>query len=68
MIIGRYIQRNMLLGTLGALLLLVSLSLFFLFVRELDDIAEGNYGLVQALQQHLTSSCKRSPIARRKRK
>lgn len=55
MIIGRYIQRNILLGTLGALLLLVSLSLFFLFVRELDHIGEGGYGLAQALQYVLLS-------------
>ena len=55
MIIGRYIQRNILLGTLGALLLLVSLSLFFLFVRELDDIGHGDYGLAQALQYILLS-------------
>ena len=55
MIIGRYIQRNILLGTLGALLLLVSLSLFFLFVRELDHIGEGSYGLAQALQYVMLS-------------
>ena len=55
MIIGRYIQRSIFLGTLGALLLLVSLSLFFLFVRELDDIGDGSYGLAEALQYVLLS-------------
>ncbi len=50
MIINRYIQRSIFLGTLGALLVLVSLSLFFLFVRELDDLGRGNYGLGQILQ------------------
>jgi lipopolysaccharide export LptBFGC system permease protein LptF len=34
MIINRYIQRSIFLGTLGALLVLVSLSLFFLLVRD----------------------------------
>ncbi len=50
MIINRYIQRNIFLGTLAALLVLVSLSLFFLFVRELDDLGRGSYGLTQILQ------------------
>ncbi len=50
MIVNRYIQRNIHLGTLGALLLLVSLSLFFTFVRELDDMGEGNYGILQVLE------------------
>ena len=47
MIVSRYLQRNIHLGTLGALLVLVSLSLFFLFVRELDDIGQGGYGAWQ---------------------
>jgi lipopolysaccharide export system permease protein len=55
-IIGRYIQRSILMGTLGALLLLVCLSLFFLFVRELDDIGDGSYGLLQAVQYVLLSA------------
>ncbi|MCP4287546.1 MAG: LPS export ABC transporter permease LptG [bacterium] len=50
MIINRYIQRSIHLGTLAALLLLVSLSLFFLLVRELDDMGQGSYGAVQMLQ------------------
>ncbi len=48
MIVNRYLQRNIHLGTLGALAVLVSLSLFFLFVRELDDIGQGSYGAWQA--------------------
>jgi len=55
MILSRYIQRNIYLGTLGALLLLVSLSLFFIFVRELDDIGKGGYGLPQAIKYMLFS-------------
>ena len=55
MIVSRYIQRNIHLGTLGALLVLVSLSLFFVFVRELDDLGEGNYGLPQALEYIMLS-------------
>ncbi len=50
MIINRYIQRSIHLGTLAALLLLVSLSLFFLMVRELDDLGQGSYGWAQMLQ------------------
>jgi lipopolysaccharide export system permease protein len=50
MIINRYIQRNIHLGTLGALLLLVSLSLFFSFVNELGDLGEGGYGILQVLE------------------
>lgn len=50
MIISRYIQRNIHLGTLGALLVLVSLSLLFQFVREIDDIGDRDYGLVQAIE------------------
>ncbi|MDH3218583.1 MAG: LPS export ABC transporter permease LptG [Gammaproteobacteria bacterium] len=49
MIINRYIQRNIHFGTLGALAMLVSIGLFFLFVGELDDIGQGNYGVLQAL-------------------
>jgi lipopolysaccharide export system permease protein len=50
MILDRYIQRSIYLGTLGALLLLVSLGLFFVFVRELDDLGKGSYGLTQAME------------------
>jgi len=50
MIINRYIQRNIHLGTLGALLLLVSLSLFFTFVQELGDMGEDGYGILQVLE------------------
>lgn len=50
MIINRYIQRNIHLGTAGALLLLVSLALFFTFVRELDNIGEGAYDIGQVLR------------------
>ena len=48
MIINRYIQRSIFLGALTALAVLVSLSLFFLFVRELDDLGD-NYGMVEVL-------------------
>ncbi len=50
MIINRYIQRSIILGTLTALLVLVSLSLFFLLVRELDDLGRGNYGLAEVIK------------------
>ena len=50
MIISRYLQRNIYLGTLLALLVLTSLSLFFLLVNELEDIGRGNYGYSEAFQ------------------
>jgi lipopolysaccharide export system permease protein len=49
-IVNRYIQRSIHLGTLGALMLLVSLSLFFTFVRELDNLGENGYGILQLLE------------------
>ena len=50
MIVNRYIQRSIHLGTLGALLLLVSLSLFFTFVRELYNLGENGYGILRMLE------------------
>ena len=50
MIVNRYLQRNIYLGTLLALLVLISLTLFFQLVRELEDIGRGNYGFVQVIQ------------------
>jgi lipopolysaccharide export system permease protein len=50
MIVNRYIQRNIHLGTAGALLLLVSLAMFFIFVGELDDLGKNGYGMLQVLE------------------
>ena len=50
MIIDRYIQRSIHLGTVGTLLLLVSLALFFSFVGELGDLGDGDYGIWQMLE------------------
>jgi lipopolysaccharide export system permease protein len=50
MIINRYIVRNILLGTLGAALVLLSLALFSIFVGELDNLGTGDYGLLQVIQ------------------
>jgi lipopolysaccharide export system permease protein len=50
MIVNRYIQRNIHLGTAGALLLLVGLALFFSFVRELEDLGKNGYGMRQVLE------------------
>jgi lipopolysaccharide export system permease protein len=49
-ILARYIQRSIYLGTLAALLLLVSLGLFLVFMGELSDIGKGDYGLAQAME------------------
>lgn len=50
MIISRYLQRNIYLGTAAALTLLVSLALFFNFVRELDNLEQGRYELAQVAE------------------
>ena len=50
MIISRYLQRNIFMGTAGALTLLVALALFFSFLRELDNLEAGRYGLVQVME------------------
>ena len=56
MIINRYIQRNIFMGTATALLLLVGLALFFDFVGELDNLREGEYGLFQIIQHVLLNA------------
>ncbi|MDJ0779577.1 MAG: LPS export ABC transporter permease LptG [Gammaproteobacteria bacterium] len=55
MIIDRYLQRNVHLGTLGALAVLVSLSLVFVFVRELGDIGQGSYDMTKLFKYMLMS-------------
>ncbi len=49
-ILDRYIGRAVVTGTLGALLVVLGIELFFAFVSELGDIGRGDYGLVQALK------------------
>ena len=49
MIVSRYLQRSVYIGTAGALLLLVGLGLFFTFVGELDNL-KNQYGMTQVLQ------------------
>ncbi|MBT8434277.1 MAG: LPS export ABC transporter permease LptG [Gammaproteobacteria bacterium] len=50
MIINRYIIRTIHLGTFLALLALVGLGLFFLFVSELRNLGEGTYSLTQIIK------------------
>ena len=50
MIINRYVMRNIHLGTLLVLLVLVSLSLFFILIGQLDDIGRGNYSLLHVVE------------------
>jgi len=47
MIINRYIVRTIHLGTFSALLALVGLGLFFVFIGELEDLGKGAYDLPQ---------------------
>jgi len=49
-IINRYVMRNIHLGTLLVLLVLVSLSLFFILIGQLDDIGRGNYSLLHVVE------------------
>ena len=50
MIISRYILRQIHLGTLLTLLVLVSLSLFFVFLAELEDLGKGYYSLLHIVE------------------
>ncbi|MBT8437598.1 MAG: LPS export ABC transporter permease LptG [Gammaproteobacteria bacterium] len=50
MIINRYIIRTIHLGTFLALIALVGLGLFFLFVSELRNLGEGTYSLTQIIK------------------
>lgn len=50
MIINRYILRQVHQGTLLTLLVLVSLSLFFVFVGELEDVGKGYYSSLHAIE------------------
>ncbi len=47
MIIARYLARHIFRGSMLVLLILVSLSLFFALIAELDDIGRGQYGLTE---------------------
>ena len=49
-IVNRYLQRNIFLGSMLALLVLIGLTLFVQLINELDDIGRGNYHFVQALK------------------
>lgn len=50
MIIDRYIFRQILQGTLLTLLVLVSLSLIFVFISELEDIGRGYYSFIHVVE------------------
>ncbi len=50
MIINRYISRQIHQGTLLTLLVLVSLSLFFVFIGELEDVGKGYYSSLHAVE------------------
>ncbi len=49
-LLDRYIARVVLLGTVLALSLLLSVDAFFAFIGEVSDIGEGNYGLIEAFR------------------
>ncbi len=50
MIISRLILKQIHQGTLLALMVLVSLSLFFVFIGELEDIGKGYYSAIHAIE------------------
>ncbi len=50
MILFRYLAAHISKGTLMVLLVLVSLSLFFSLIRELDDLGTGQYGIAEMVQ------------------
>ncbi|WP_019612577.1 LPS export ABC transporter permease LptG [Thioalkalivibrio sp. AKL7] len=48
-VLGRYIMRQVLIGTALAVVLLVALDAVFALIDELRDTGRGNYGLTEAL-------------------
>lgn len=50
MIITRYLANQIIRASFLVLVILVSLSLFFTLIRELDDLGNGNYGAWQLVQ------------------
>lgn len=50
MIIDRLIFKQIYQGSLLALLVLVSLSLFFVFIGELEDVGKGSYSALNAIE------------------
>jgi lipopolysaccharide export system permease protein len=48
-ILGRYVIAQVLIGTLFALLLLVTLDVVFALIAELGDLGRGTYGLWEAM-------------------
>lgn len=48
-LLGRYVIRQVWIGTLLALLMLLTLDLLFVLIGELGDIGRGSYGLDDAL-------------------
>ena len=50
MILGRYIFRHITQGAFLTLLILVSISLFFTFIGELDDIGRGYYSMLHVTE------------------
>lgn len=50
MILGRYIFRHITQGAFLTLLILVSISLFFTFIGELDDIGRGYYSMLHVIE------------------
>jgi len=53
MIAARYLAMNIFKGTALVLLILVSLSLFFTLVQEIDNLGKGQFGVVQFTQYML---------------
>ena len=50
MILFRYLFAHIFKGSLLVLLILISLGLFFDLIRELDDLGQGSYGLLQMIE------------------
>ena len=50
MIINRYIIRHVSMGSLLTLLVLVSIAIFFVLIGELDNIGQGNYEFIVAIE------------------
>ena len=61
-LIRRYIRQHVFYGIVGALLVLVSLYAFSLFISEIDKVGRGSYDLSSAALYVLLTLPRRFPV------
>ncbi|MGI9302438.1 MAG: LPS export ABC transporter permease LptG [Gammaproteobacteria bacterium] len=58
-ILDRYLGRAVIFGTVTALLMLVSLDVFFAFINEMDDVGRNGYTVLRAIYVTLLTTPRR---------